>query len=114
MSGNNKLAGLFFLAALAMLLVPGCGSHSPGPGSTTIADTSTTSRAATSTAGSATSANGQANGMTRSVIRYAHGFRIDYYDHYRDVSILNRNGGRTDTLHYLLVDQGVARPAGRP
>ncbi len=50
----------------------------------------------------------------RSVLKYARGFRIDYYDRYRDVSILHLRGGKADTLHYLLVDQGVAPPADRP
>jgi iron complex transport system substrate-binding protein len=50
----------------------------------------------------------------RTTIRYAHGFRIDYYQGYRDVSILDRKPGRTDTLHYLLVEEGVGPPAGRP
>ncbi len=50
----------------------------------------------------------------RTVIRYAHGFRINYYDGYRDVSIVNRTAGKIDTLHYLLVEQGVTPPASRP
>lgn len=50
----------------------------------------------------------------RSTIRYAHGFRIDYYEGYRDVSIFDRKAGRTDTLHYLLVEKGVDPPANRP
>lgn len=50
----------------------------------------------------------------RTTIQYAHGFRIDYYQGYRDVSLLDRKGGRTDTLHYLLVENGVEPPAGRP
>lgn len=47
-------------------------------------------------------------------IRYAHGFQVDYYDGYREVSIANRIAGKLDTLHYLLVDSGVTPPAGRP
>ena len=50
----------------------------------------------------------------RTTIKYAHGFRIDYYQGYRDVSLFDRKGGRTDTLHYLLVEEGVAPPADRP
>lgn len=49
-----------------------------------------------------------------SAVQYARGFRIDHYKGYRDISILNRTGGRTDTLHYLLVEEGVAPPADRP
>ena len=50
----------------------------------------------------------------RTHILYAQGFRIDYYPGYRDVSIVDREGSRKDTLHYLLVDKGVDPPAGRP
>jgi iron complex transport system substrate-binding protein len=49
-----------------------------------------------------------------SPIRYAHGFRIDRRLGYREVSILNRAAGRSDTLRYLLVDSGQAAPADRP
>jgi iron complex transport system substrate-binding protein len=47
-------------------------------------------------------------------LRYAHGFHIDYYDGYREVSIVNHTAGTIDTLHYLLVDEGVKPPADRP
>ncbi|HWB91664.1 MAG TPA: ABC transporter substrate-binding protein [Puia sp.] len=50
----------------------------------------------------------------RSTLKYAHGFRIDYYEQYREISIANRMAGQTDTLHYLLVDSGVPPPADRP
>jgi len=50
----------------------------------------------------------------RTNLNYARGFRIDYYDGFRAVSIVNHNSGKTDTLHYLLVDSGVAPPAGLP
>ena len=50
----------------------------------------------------------------RSIVKYAHGFTIDYFDHYKEVKILNRSGGRMDTLDYLLVPQGTAVPAGHP
>jgi iron complex transport system substrate-binding protein len=52
--------------------------------------------------------------VKRLPVKYAHGFQIDYYDGYRDVSIVHLNGGKADTLHYLLVEQGVAPPADRP
>ena len=48
------------------------------------------------------------------VLKYAHGFSIDYYDHYKVVSILNHNGNRTDTLKYLLVQEGSSAPTGYP
>jgi iron complex transport system substrate-binding protein len=48
------------------------------------------------------------------VVKYAHGFRIDDRGGYREVSVLNRAAGRTDTLRFLLVDQGQTPPADRP
>lgn len=48
------------------------------------------------------------------IVKYARGFRIDHRDGYREVSIVNRAAGRSDTLHFLLVDSGQAAPAGRP
>src|SRR5258705_12092873 len=50
--------------------------------------------------------------FAKAVIKYAKGFRIDYHDHYKEVSILNRTGDRTDTLHYLLLPEGAAAPSG--
>ncbi|HEV2478339.1 MAG TPA: ABC transporter substrate-binding protein [Puia sp.] len=47
-------------------------------------------------------------------LSYAHGFRIDYYDGYREVSVVNEMAGHADTLHFLLVDSGIAAPADRP
>jgi iron complex transport system substrate-binding protein len=46
-------------------------------------------------------------------IRYARGFLIEQYPGYKEVSIIDRKAGRTDTLHFLLVKQGVTPPAGR-
>jgi iron complex transport system substrate-binding protein len=46
-------------------------------------------------------------------IHYAHGFFIVRYPGYRDVGIIDRRAGRADTLHFLLVEQGVAPPADR-
>jgi iron complex transport system substrate-binding protein len=50
----------------------------------------------------------------QSVIKYAHGFSIGYFDHYKEVKILNRSGDKMDTLDYLLVPEGAAVPAGHP
>ena len=50
----------------------------------------------------------------RAVLKYAHGFSIDYYDHYKVVRILNHDGNKTDTLKYLLVQEGADTPAGYP
>src|ERR1700761_1598285 len=47
-------------------------------------------------------------------VSYAHGFQVDYYQGYREVTIENKMGGQADTLHYLLVDSGVAAPTDRP
>jgi iron complex transport system substrate-binding protein len=43
-------------------------------------------------------------------IRYAKGFRIDYYPGYRDVALIDRRAGRTDTVHFLLVKRGAKPP----
>lgn len=51
---------------------------------------------------------------SHSIVKYAHGFRIDNHGSYREISILNRASGHTDTLHYILVDEGQTPPAGRP
>ena len=48
------------------------------------------------------------------IVKYAHGFRIDHREGYREVSILNRASGRSDTLRYLLIDSGQTPPADRP
>jgi iron complex transport system substrate-binding protein len=47
-------------------------------------------------------------------LSYAHGFSIDYYDGYREVSVVNAMAGHADTLHFLLVDSGITAPADRP
>jgi iron complex transport system substrate-binding protein len=52
--------------------------------------------------------------LKRMPVEYAHGFQIDYYDGYREVSIVDQAAGKADTLHYLLVDSGTAAPADRP
>jgi iron complex transport system substrate-binding protein len=50
----------------------------------------------------------------RTTIKYARGFTIDYYDGYKLVRVLDREGGKTDTLEYLLVQRGRPTPAGYP
>ena len=50
----------------------------------------------------------------KAVIKYARGFSIDYYDHYKLVRVLNKLTGKTDTLQYLLVQRGTPVPAGYP
>ncbi|MBS1604303.1 MAG: ABC transporter substrate-binding protein [Bacteroidetes bacterium] len=46
-------------------------------------------------------------------IKYAKGFRIDYYDHYRVLSLANHIAGQTDTLRYLLLPEGARPPADK-
>jgi hypothetical protein len=50
----------------------------------------------------------------KAVIVYAHGFSIDYFDHYKLVRVFNHLTARTDTLTYLLVQRGYPAPAGYP
>ncbi|HVW61028.1 MAG TPA: ABC transporter substrate-binding protein [Puia sp.] len=47
-------------------------------------------------------------------IKYAQGFTIDYHDGYKLVHVLDREGGKTDTLEYLLVERGHPAPSGYP
>jgi iron complex transport system substrate-binding protein len=47
-------------------------------------------------------------------IHYSHGFSIEYYDHYKLVSVLNYLAGTKDTLRYLLVPEGYPAPKGYP
>jgi iron complex transport system substrate-binding protein len=94
MSSNTSRYGLLFSTVASFFFV-GCGQQQPA-------------------AGSGSAARGSVRISPRTEIKYAHGFRIDYYDRYRDVSIVHLNGGKTDTLHYLLVEQGVEPPADRP
>lgn len=95
MFSNTCRYGVIFSSAVAVFLFVGCGQQQPG-------------------AGSGQAAGGAVRIPARTVIKYARGFRIDYYDRYRDVSIVHLNGGKTDTLHYLLVERGVEPPADRP
>jgi len=55
---------------------------------------------------------GSASG--RAVLKYAHSFSIDYYDHYKLVRVFNSLSGKTDTLQYLLLQRGTPVPAGYP
>jgi len=52
--------------------------------------------------------------FTKAVLKYAHGFLIDYHDHYKLLSVLNHAGGKTDTMKFVLVQEGTAVPAGYP
>src|ERR1700683_5363229 len=45
-------------------------------------------------------------------INYAHGFTIDYFDHYKEVKILSHSAGSADTLDYLLLPAGIPVPKG--
>lgn len=52
--------------------------------------------------------------VNRTVLKYARGFLIDYFDHYKLVRILNRAGSTTDTLKYILAPSGYPPPAAYP
>jgi iron complex transport system substrate-binding protein len=47
-------------------------------------------------------------------IRHSKGFSITYFNNYKLVKILNHFSGNADTLQYLLVQRGTARPKGYP
>ncbi len=90
MSTNRNYRFISFVAAAA--LMAGCG---PSP------------------AGNTTAASGSTPfSSEKSVIKYAHGFTIDYHDHYKEVKILNHSGSRLDTIDYLLVQEGYPAPSG--
>ena len=91
---HKKSSSLHFLfPAIVALLFFSCGQH----GEKQLAAVNTDSSSGFS---------------AKAIIKYAKGFRIDYHDHYKEVSILNRTGDRTDTLHYLLLSEGAAVPSG--
>jgi iron complex transport system substrate-binding protein len=90
MSKNSS----FLFPALAALFLVSCGQ--PGQSTSAVAG-----------------ADSGALSFTKTEIKYAKGFRIDYFDHYKVVSIYNRSGDKTDTLHFLLLPQGVTPPAGQ-
>jgi len=45
-------------------------------------------------------------------IKYAKGFNIDYYDHYKLVSIYSGMGTQRDTVQYVLLAKGAKAPEG--
>lgn len=45
-------------------------------------------------------------------IKYAKGFSIDYYDHYKLVNIYSGTGTARDTMQYVLLAKGVKAPEG--
>ncbi|HET6254068.1 MAG TPA: ABC transporter substrate-binding protein [Puia sp.] len=49
---------------------------------------------------------------TKSRIKYAQNFTLDYFDDYKEVKILNHSAGKSDTLDFLLLPAGVAVPEG--
>src|SRR5450631_174275 len=59
-------------------------------------------------------AGGNENMLTRATIQYAHGFSIEYHDHFKLVGVLNKLAANTDTLRYLLVQDGYPVPTGYP
>ncbi len=61
-----------------------------------------------------TSADSSSFSSTKAIVKYAKGFRIDYYDRYKIVSLLDRVGDKTDTLHYLLLPEGGTPPPDHP
>jgi iron complex transport system substrate-binding protein len=88
----------FFLVLSVFVLLAASSCQQPGPKKEAV------------TAGPA----GDAFPSAKAVIKYAHGFSIAYYDHYKVVRLLDHDGNRTDTLKYLLVQEGTATPSGYP
>jgi iron complex transport system substrate-binding protein len=52
--------------------------------------------------------------LRKANLKYAKGFSIDYYDHFKLVRILNRGSAATDTLFYLLVERDYPVPTNFP
>ena len=66
-----------------------------------------------SAAGSATDATTDTS-VSRSVVRYAKGFTLEYHNHYKLVRLFNPTASGTDTLRYLLVQRGYPAPDSFP
>jgi iron complex transport system substrate-binding protein len=47
-------------------------------------------------------------------VKYAKGFTIDYFSHYKIIKITATSEQAADTTTYLLLERGMARPAGFP
>jgi iron complex transport system substrate-binding protein len=93
MTINSRLR--FFFPVIVILSVFSCGQPGQNKSAATSSDSSSLSSA-------------------RATIKYAKGFRIDYYDHYKILSLLDRVGDKTDTLHYLLLPEGGTPPPDHP
>jgi len=52
--------------------------------------------------------------QTPGSIQYAKGFNIDYHDGYKVVHVFDKEGDKTDTLEYVLVQKGHPAPSGYP
>src|SRR6187402_1939919 len=63
---------------------------------------------------SVTDARPSDTAQATAVVQYAQGFTIDYHDGYKLVHVFDKEGDRTDTLEYLLVQKDHATPAGYP
>ena len=53
-------------------------------------------------------------GSESPTISYARGFRLEYHDHYKVLSIIDSITHKIDTLRYLLVQRGYPTPEGYP
>ena len=90
---KNSSSLPFLFPAIVTLFIFSCGQHGEKQSAAANGDSSNFS-------------------SSKAVIKYAKRFNIDYHDHYKEVSILNRTGDKTDTLHYLLLPEGAAVPSG--
>jgi iron complex transport system substrate-binding protein len=90
---ENKLLSLILAAIVVLLPAFSCRQ-----------------RASANTTDTAQTAHEKGFSAARSLVKYAHGFTIAYYDHYKEVKIINRTGGTMDTLDYLLLPESVPVP----
>lgn len=50
--------------------------------------------------------------FTKSDVKYARGFSLTYFDHYKILNILHHSATKTDTLKYVLLQRGKPAPKG--
>lgn len=91
--GNLKFSGyaIFILSLLA--LCHGCGNRQSGAQETEVIQENIVP-------------------FTKSDVKYAKGFSLEYFDHYKILNILHHSAKKTDTLKYVLLQRGKPAPKG--